>query len=47
MSLIKNAITYKCDLPAAATLEKHLAELPFRELGETDFSKEPAEEKAA
>ncbi|NOV29198.1 recombination-associated protein RdgC [Methylomonas sp. ZR1] len=38
MSLIKNAITYKCDLPAAATLEKHLAEHPFRELGEAEFS---------
>ncbi|OQW74834.1 MAG: hypothetical protein BVN35_09465 [Proteobacteria bacterium ST_bin11] len=38
MSLIKNAITYKCDLPAAATLEKHLAEHPFCELGEAEFS---------
>ncbi|WP_446807988.1 recombination-associated protein RdgC [Methylomonas sp. 2BW1-5-20] len=38
MSLIKNAITYKCDLPAAATLDKHLAEHPFRELGEAEFS---------
>jgi recombination associated protein RdgC len=38
MKLIKQAISYKCDLPSAAALEQHLATHPFRDPGEAEYS---------
>lgn len=32
---IKNAVVYKAELPTAAQLQKHLAELPYHPIGET------------
>lgn len=37
--LIKNAITYKAELPAKGLLEQHLNELPFTPVGDLDLSK--------
>jgi recombination associated protein RdgC len=39
MKLIKNAITFKCVLPAAVALEANLSENKFAELGDVEYSR--------
>ncbi len=34
---LKNAIVYRAGLPGVGVIEKHLAELPYSEIGDTDF----------
>lgn len=36
---LKNAIVYKATLPAVEFIEGHLAELPYSEIGDTDFAR--------